>query len=121
MSVDNQKTLMRKTLSKEEADELIEEIPSINEIWVDGDKAREEKYKECIRSCDCRELVRIIKTLFLRREERLKAGKKITTTDERYLRLAEDHLYSELSVALEIPVDNMRSYITERVENTKSL
>lgn len=121
VSVENKKTLMRKTLSKTEADELIDEIPCIDEIWVDGDKLREEKYKECLRSCDCRELVRIIKTLFLRKEERLKAGKKITTTDERYLRLAEEHLYSELSLALEIPVEHMRQYITDRVENTKIL
>jgi len=121
VSVDNQKTIMRKTLSKEEAEALIEEIPGIGEIWVDNDKAREEKYKECIRSCDCRELVRIIKTLFLRREERLKAGKKITTTDERYLKMAEDHLYSELAVALGIPAENMRQYITDRVEGAKTL
>ncbi len=120
VSVDNQKTIMRKTLTKEAAEELIEAIPDINEIWVDNDKVREEKYKECIRSCDCRELVRIIKTLFLRGEARLKAGKKITTTDERYLRLAEEHLYSELSVALGMPVDNVRQYITDKVESARN-
>ncbi len=121
VSVDNQKTLMRNTLSKEEAEALIEEIPQISEIWVDNDKEREEKYRECIRSCDCRDLVRIIKTLLLRREERLKAGKKITTTDERYLKLAEEHLYSELAVALGISAEIVRNHITAIVESAKTL
>lgn len=121
VSVDNQKTIMRKILTKEEANALIDKIPEIEEIWVDNDKVREEKYKECIRTCECSELVRIIKTLYLRREERLKAGKKITTTDERYLKLAEEHLYTELSVALDIPVENMEKYITEKVEKVNIL
>lgn len=121
VAVDNQKTIMRSTLTKQEAEELIDEIPEIGEIWIDNEKMREEKYKECIRTCDCRELVRIIKTLHLRREERIKAGKKITTTDERYLKLAEEHLYSELAVTLEMPTEHMRDYITERVERIKTL
>ncbi|MBQ7954187.1 MAG: CarD family transcriptional regulator [Lachnospiraceae bacterium] len=121
VSVDNQKTIMRKILTKEEANALIDKIPEIEEIWVDNDKVREEKYKECIRTCECSELVRIIKTLYLRREERLKAGKKITTTDERYLKSAEEHLYTELSVALDIPVENMEKYITEKVEKVNIL
>lgn len=121
VSVDNQKTLMRRILLRQEAETLIDEIPEIGEMWIDNEKMREERYKECIRTCDCRELVRIIKTLYLRREERIKAGKKITATDERYLKLAEDHLYSELAVALEMPAEHMQEYITERVEKSKAL
>ena len=41
----------------------------------------------------------MIKTLFIRREERLASGKKMSTTDEKYLRQAEDSLFEELSFA----------------------
>lgn len=41
---------------------------------------------------------------------RLKQGKKITATDERYLRMAEGNLYSELSIALGIPESGMEDY-----------
>ena len=121
VSVENKKTIMRKVLSKKEADALIDAIPGIEEIWVDNDKAREEKYKECLRTCECKDLVRIIKTLYTRRQERIKAGKKITTTDERYLKNAEEHLYSELAVALQIPAENMEQYIIEKIENAQTL
>ena len=35
--------------------------------------------------------------------------------DERYLRMAEDNLYSELSLVLGIPKEEMEGYITQRV------
>ena len=74
------------------------------------------KYKECIRSCECRELIRIIKTIYIRKKERLSQGKKVTAVDERYLRLAEENLYSELSLLLGIPKNRMEHYITVRMK-----
>ncbi|MGL5437973.1 MAG: CarD family transcriptional regulator [Lachnospiraceae bacterium] len=112
---DNQKTLMREILSKEEADRLIQDIPEIEELWIANEREREEKYKICMRSCDCREWIKIIKTLYLRKQERMEQGKKVTATDEKYLRMAEDHLYSELSIPLGIPKDRMENYITGHI------
>lgn len=114
--VDNTKTLMRRILSREEAMKLIEEIPEIEELWITNDKMREEQYKACMRSGDCREWIRIIKTLYLRKQERNAQGKKITATDEKYLRMAEDYLYSELEIPLEIPKSNMEAYISKQIE-----
>ena len=42
-------------------------------------------------------------------------AKKTTATDERYLKLAEDHLYSEFSMLLDIPKEHMAGYIEQRV------
>ncbi len=42
-------------------------------------------------------------------------GKKITALDERYMRTAENELYSELSLTLGIPKDEMEQYIRERL------
>ena len=46
--VDNEKIVMRKVISKEEAEELIREIPKIEGLWIGSEKQREEKYKECM-------------------------------------------------------------------------
>lgn len=113
--VDNGKTVMRAVLTKEEADTLINDIPGIEELWVGNDKLREEKYKETMRSCECKDWIKIIKTLYLRKQERIAQGKKTTAMDERYLRLAEENLYSELSLALGVPKDEMEEYITKRM------
>lgn len=35
--------------------------------------------------------------------------------DRKYFKMAEDNLYGELSVSLEIPKEKMEEYITEKV------
>ena len=114
--VDSNKTRMRRVISREEAGNLIHRIPDIQEITLENEKLREETYKQCLRSCDCSELVRVIKTLNVRMNQRTAAGKKVTATDERYFRMAEDSLYSELSLALDIPKDDMEKYIASQIE-----
>lgn len=111
--VENKKTLMRSVLTKEEARKLLDEMGSIDDLGITDEKARESTYKEVMNKCDSREWVRIIKTLGLRKETRIAEGKKITVSDEKYLRLAEENLFSELSVALGIPKDQMEEYITD--------
>jgi len=119
--VDNEKVPLRAVMSKEEASALIDGIPGIEELWEKDDKLREKRYKEAIRSCDPREWIRIIKTSYLRQQERKAQGKKVTTVDERYFRSAEDHLYSELSISLEIPKEEVKKYIQERMKRAEAL
>lgn len=114
--VDNQKTLMRPILSQEEAKKLIKDIPRIEGLWIVNDKQREVTYRECMRNCDCRGWIKIIKTLYLRKIERAAQGKKVTATDEKYLKMAEEHLYLELSIPLEITKERMEAYIIEQIE-----
>jgi len=116
--VDNEKVKMRPVLTREEADALIEQIQEIDTLWVKDEKNREQIYKEAIRTCSCVEWVRIIKTLYIRKESRLAAGKKVTSNDAKYLHMAEDSLYGELSVVMGIPRDEMESYISRRVKES---
>lgn len=114
--VENQKTVMRKLITEKEARELIDLIPEMKELGITNDRLRENVYKECISSCQCEEWVRMIKTLYLRGKKRAEQGKKITGTDEKYMKMAESSLYAELSLALGIPEKGMSQYIGERVE-----
>lgn len=113
---DNQKIAMRKVISKEKAEQLIKELPDIDLLWVPDEKQREAKYKEAMRTCDYRSWVSIVKTLYLRKQERTAQGKKITALDERYMKAAEDELYSELSLTLGVPKNEMEKYIREQLE-----
>ena len=111
--VDNDKVIMRRILNKEEAEELVGRIAEIDTVWIREEKGREQMYKEAIRTYDCQSLVQIIKTLYLRRQSRLKEGKKVLSSDEQYLHKAEELLYSEMSLALSIPKDEVETYIRE--------
>jgi CarD family transcriptional regulator len=119
--VENSRTPMRRILTREEAEDLIVRIPGIEELWITNEKQREELYKDCMKSCDCGEWIRIIKTLYLRKMERSARGKKITSVDERYLKMAEDYLYSELELVLGIPKCSVEQYIGERVTEMREI
>lgn len=112
--IDNDSTI-RGVMTSDEAWELIDEIPSIEELSVETDKQRELRYKEAIKSLDCRELVKIIKNLTSRRTKRLMEGKKTTATDDKYIKIAEENLYSELAFAIGKERCEMESVISERI------
>lgn len=114
--VKGNKTIMRGILSKDEANQLIASIPNIEVIWIDDHKKREGLYKEALKTGKCQDLISIIKTLYLQKQDRLAQGKKTLTLDERYLKIAEESLYSELSISLGIPMEEMEEYISARVE-----
>ncbi len=108
--VDNQKTVMRKIITKEKAEELLHEAPEIETIQAANDKLREEQYKECIRSCECRQLIKVIKTFYKQKKLRMAQGKKMPAMDEKYSRIAEDNLFLELSIPLETPRSDIKDY-----------
>lgn len=112
---DNEKIVMRKVITKEEAKDLIRRMPEIEQMWVDNEKQRETMYKEAMRTCDYDKWVSVIKTLYFRKQERTAQGKKVTALDERYLKAAENELYSELAFVLEIPKTEMLDYIKEQL------
>ena len=100
VSLDHASNSTRKIMSPEEAYELIRRIDQIEELWIDNEKRRELLYKEAVKSNDPEKLVGIIKVIYLRRQKRLEQGRKSTATDERYFKMAEDFLYSEIGFAL---------------------
>lgn len=113
--VDHVKLPMRLVLSKQEAKELVEEIPLLETIWIPNEKEREDQYKEAVRSGDCRELVRMIKTIYLRQKARIEDGKKVAAVDERYFQQAENLLYGELAYTLEMDISRIGDYIAEKI------
>ena len=102
-------------MTKEEAQALIESIPDIDEAYIENEKERELTYKEALNSRNPKKLVGIIKTLYLRRQERAEAGKKNTAVDERYFKLAENHLHSELAFAMQVDKCEVNDIILKHV------
>lgn len=115
-AVDSDKVVIRRTMTRKESDALIDSMEDIDTLSICDEKKREEIYKETMRTCDCREWVRMIKTLYLRKMDRLSRGKKVTSSDERYLSMAQDNLYGELAFSLEMPKEKVGEFITEKIK-----
>lgn len=119
--VDTADGSLRRVLSREEADRLIRGIPEIPLITISNDKLLEQEYRGCMRTNDCAEWIRIIKTIYLRKQKRIAAGRKVTALDAKYYRLAEDNLYGELAISLQLPRGEVEGYITREMEKPKSV
>lgn len=116
MPVNSDKVVMRKIMSKEDANDLINSISSIETIQFDDDKMCQQKYKEAMSKYDCKEWIKVVKTSYLRKEERLSEGKKSTSTDDKYLKMAEEYLFGEFAISLDIPKENVHDYIAEQIK-----
>lgn len=114
--VDNSKVVMRNLLTKEEAEDLIKEIPQMEQMQTADLGRGDDPYKAALHSCDCHAWARMLKTLYTKRDQRVRQGKKLVTSDERYLRQAQDHLYQELAMALDITEKEVEKHILEQVK-----
>ena len=117
--VESDKNRMRSILTEEEAQALIDSIPQIGCLWIADEKQREYSYRQAVNGCDCREWVGILKTLWKRNRERQARGKKETAMDKMYFRIAEDNLYTELSVSLKLDQKQVKEYVARRMEQTE--
>lgn len=114
--VDNKKVIMRHVLGKEEAMSIINDIPNIDNLDISDERKRELEYKGAIRKSDCRELIKIIKTIYSRKQSRMADGKKVTAADEKYFSIAEDNLYGELGVSLGMSMEKTKDYVCLHAE-----
>lgn len=114
--VDSVKARIRRIMTKDEVERLIDSIPNISMLEAPSDKLLEEKYRESVRSCDPTEIMRIIKTTFFRKEARIREHKKVTALDDRYQKQAQTYLHAEIAVVLSIPAEQVPDYIIGRIE-----
>lgn len=105
----------RPLMSVEKAAQLIEEIGHIDVIDGHG-KYIKDAYKDLFESDQPENLVKIIKTAYLRSKSRQAANKKITASDEMYFEKAEKYLFNELAVVLDKSVDEIRSIFKEKAK-----
>ena len=80
---------------------------SYGSAWIKNDKQREAFYRDALKSCDSTQLIAIIKNMFERKQDRLASGKSAIVVDDKYFKLAEEQLFSELAFALGMKKEEM--------------
>ncbi len=111
---------MRPVISAEEAQALIDRIPGIEEEACSEFNPRllTEHYHAVLETHRCEDLIGLIKTLYVKNKNAAQRGKRLGMVDQRYKKQAEDLVYGELAVALNIPYEAVEDYITRRVEQS---
>ena len=104
---------MRPVISREEAEALIDAMPSIEPAVCRDNRFNhvDAFYKELFRQHSCEALVAIVKGL----RERMNEKKTKSSRAESTMRRARDMLHGELSIALDMDISEVEPYILERI------
>lgn len=115
------KVFMRPVISADEAEALIDMIPSVQaEAYHDRNFTQlAAHYEQSIGTHDCSDLVELIMSIYAKKKYVESQNRKFGQVDARYMKRAEGLLYGEMSVALEMPLDDVRGYIADRMKPRK--
>lgn len=109
--VDNNKIQMRKIISKENVALLINDIPDMEALWIDDEKKRNQQFKTMLKSGQCEDLIKLIKSINFNKEYTKSLGKKTYQSDNDIMKEAERLLNEEFAIILNISPSEVNSYI----------
>lgn len=113
---DNSNVYIRPIVTHSEADGIVNTFRTIDPEVHTASSPRElsEKYDKIIKLHDCNALVELIVSIHKKRDIMIAQKKKLSAIDERFLKKAEDLLFGELAVALEIDKASVREYLNTK-------
>lgn len=107
---------MKRILSVEEIYAMIRSMPEEDLIWVENEADRKRIYQEVLTSGDRGQLIRLIKTLYVRQQKRLEQKKTLLLSDERFMKDAERILYEEFAYVLKIEKEQVLPLIMQEIQ-----
>ena len=116
--VDSVKVFMRPIISREEAQRLVDLIPSLEVEAYENRAMREltEHYQASIDTHECQDLIEITMSLYAKKKTAQGQKRKFGAVDERFMKWGEELLFGELAAALELPLEEVPEYIGWRVK-----
>lgn len=119
--VENEKINIRKIISYDEVTNLINDMPNKDMVWIEDERQRNEQFKSIVRTAKAEELIKVIKSVYLDKEHKNQLGKKSYINDVDIMKLAERLLNEEFATILNIPVEEVTSYILNNIPQTNDL
>lgn len=102
---------LRPILTKDEICNLLNSDASRQDCWIEDENRRKQHYKDLITSGDRAALISMLRVLYVHKMEQMDAGKKFHISDANFMRDAEKVIFSEFSLVLDIPYDQVNDYI----------
>ena len=117
----NTSMFMRQSMTAQEANSLLDQIPSIHAepYFCSALTELSQHYERAIHSQSCADLVALAMSIFAKRKIRADHNLKAGIIDEKYLKRTENLICNELSVVLGIPRDEVPGYIAAGVKARK--
>ena len=105
---------VRKPISAEQAEDLLDSISDMDDIWVNNIRERRRIYSSIMTAHDLPEVIKLAKTLYCKKCERRRDGKSMYSFEDSQLRTAERAVGGELAYALHISGDDALKLLEEK-------
>lgn len=109
--VENRRTPMRSVIDEDELYSIVKDIAAAEPEWEPNDKLRTEKFKDILRSGNCREIALMVKSLYMHKLTQVERGRKLHISDTNLMKTAEELLYSEFAHILGISPEDVVQFI----------
>lgn len=109
---------IRPMLTPEELEQLLSSDQIREDKWIRDENQRKQAYRELIGGGDRVGLMQMVYALYLFRSRQSATGKRIHQCDENFLRDAERLLSGEIAIVLNMPTDEARSYLRDKLKCT---
>lgn len=106
---------LRPMLSNEQLEALLRSEAVRTDGWIADENLRKQTYRSMISSGDRESLMKMVHTLYRRKQEQTAAGRKFHQCDENFLRDAEKLLTSEISIVLGLDALQAKKYLKEQL------
>jgi len=107
--------LIRPVLTKQEASALIDDIKQIEPVWYNNVKERKAKFADLMHSGEIKDLCLVLKSLYTQQKKLLLENRSLNLMDYDYLNKIKRCVEEELSIVLEVPLEQVESKITEAI------
>lgn len=116
---DNEKLakLMRRPLSKSEIDELLSGVGEYHTEWIDDKKERPIYFKNIIGGGNIKQILSLMRCIYLKKQELIAKNKSLPIADERLLSDTEKLINEEFAYSLGIDCSKVSEYISEKVNS----
>ena len=101
---------LRPLSTKEELQSLLTS-PLAENVWIPDENRRKQYYRELVSSVNLKAMIDMIRCLRLHRRQQMEQGRKFHQCDENFLRDAQRTLSTEISMVMEIPDDQVDTYL----------
>jgi len=118
----NTNVFMRSIISAEEADRLIDMIPTLQAEAYYNDRIQglAQHYEAVINAHNCADLIELVMSIYAKKQIFEQQRRKLGQIDEKFMKRAEALLFGELAMALGMPIDEVQKYIAARVETSNN-
>ena len=113
----NTSIFMRTIITPEEIQEIIKDIPLIDDSEYNLKNARvlQEHYKKLLNTHNCIDTLTVMISLNNKKAELLKNSKKLGQIEEKFFRISKELIENEFSIVLGMSKEDVETYIKDNI------